>query len=147
MDDRNAMVSKATLQKTVTVDSSIAAVAAVCCQILELVKGNGFSREDIFAIHLSLEEAFVNAVKHGNNADASRHITVDYSIASDRLEVSVSDEGSGFDHENLPDPRDKENLYKSSGRGILLMRSYMDKVRFNETGSSVHMTKYKSDGK
>jgi len=141
------MVSKATFQKTVTVDNSVAAVAAVCCQILELVKDNGFSCDDIFAIHLSLEEAFINAVNHGNKSDSSRHVTVSYLIAADRFEVSVSDEGSGFDYGNLPDPRDEKNLYKPSGRGILLMRSYMDKVQFNDTGSLVHMTKYKSASK
>ena len=141
------MVSKATLQKTVTVDNTVAAVAVVCHQILDAVKDNGFSREDIFAIHLAMEEAFINAVEHGNQADASRHVTVDYSIAPDRLEVSVSDEGLGFDHENLPDPRDEKNLRKPSGRGVLLMRSYMDKVEFNNTGSSVHMVKYKSANK
>ena len=139
------MVSKATLQKSVTVNNTVSAVAAVCRQILELAKNNGFSRDDIFAIHLAMEEAFINAVKHGNNADVSRHVTVDYAIAPDRIEVSVSDEGSGFDYKNLPDPRHRQNLQKPSGRGVLLMRSYMDKVEFNETGSSVHMTKYKSD--
>ncbi|MBW8034608.1 MAG: ATP-binding protein [Planctomycetes bacterium] len=141
------MVSKATLQKSVTVSNTISDVAAVCRQILDLAKNNGFSREDIFAIHLAMEEAFINAVKHGNNADASRNITVDYSIAPDRIEISVSDEGSGFDYKNLPDPRQKQNLQKPSGRGVLLMRSYMDKVKFNETGNSVHMTKYKSANK
>jgi len=139
------MISKATLQKSVTVKNTIADVAEVCCRIVDLVKNNGFSREDIFAIHLAMEEAFINAVKHGNNADASRHVTIDYVIAPDRIEVSVSDEGSGFDYRNLPDPRHRKNLQKPSGRGVLLMRSYMDKVEFNETGSSVHMTKYKSD--
>lgn len=138
------MISKATLQKSVTVNNTISAVAEVCCRILDLAKNNGFTREDIFAIHLAIEEAFINAVKHGNNADASRHVTIDYAIAPDRLEVSVSDEGSGFDYKNLPDPRHKQNLQKPSGRGVLLMRSYMDKVVFNDTGSSVHMIKYKS---
>jgi len=138
------MVSKAILQKSVTVNNTISDVAAVCSQILELAKNNGFSREDIFAIHLSMEEAFINAVKHGNNADASRHITVDYSISPDRIEISVSDEGPGFDYKNLPDPRQEQNLQKPSGRGVLLMRSYMDSVEFSETGSSVRMTKYKS---
>ncbi len=141
------MVSKATLQKSVTVGNNIPAVAAVCRQIIALAKNNGFSREDIFAIHLAMEEAFINAVKHGNNADASRHVMVDYTIAPDRIEVSVSDEGSGFDYRNLPDPRHDQNLQKPSGRGVLLMRSYMDKVEFNDSGSSVHMTKYKSPNK
>lgn len=138
------MVSSDFEEKTITVKSVHAEVSEQCCRILETAGQNGFSSEDIFAIHLSLEEAFLNAIKHGNKADPARNITIIYSVTTDRLEISISDEGSGFNYQNLPDPREEENIYKNSGRGVLLMRSYMDKVEFNSSGNCVHMVKYKS---
>jgi serine/threonine-protein kinase RsbW len=90
-----------------------------------------------------LEEAFINAVRHGNKMDPAKGIKIDYSVALDKVEVAVTDEGSGFDPKAVPDPRYGENLYKPEGRGLFLMRSYMDEIGFNENGNSVSMVKYK----
>ena len=131
-------------EKKITVKNVHAEVSEQCRRILEAASQIGFSSEDIFAIHLSMEEALINAIKHGNKADPARNITISYSVTTDRLEISISDEGGGFNYRNLPDPREEENIYKNSGRGILLMRSYMDKVEFNSSGNCVHMVKYRS---
>lgn len=139
------MVSSDFVEKTITVKSIHTEVSEQCRRILTKAGQNGFSSEDIFAMHLSMEEAFINAIKHGNKADPNRNITIIYSVTSDRFEISISDEGSGFNYQNLPDPRNEENIYKTEGRGILLMRSYMDKVEFNDSGNSVHMVKFKSE--
>ncbi|MHC4309639.1 MAG: ATP-binding protein [Planctomycetota bacterium] len=111
--------------------------------MLTELKAKSFSEEDIFAVHLALEEAFINAVRHGNKMDPAKGIKIDYSVALDKVEVAVTDEGSGFDPKAVPDPRYGENLYKPEGRGLFLMRSYMDEIGFNENGNSVSMVKYK----
>jgi len=111
--------------------------------ILSKLKANNFSQEDIFAVHLALEEAFLNAVQHGNKMDPDKEIKIDYSVSLDKVEISMTDEGNGFDPDAVPDPRCDENLYKPEGRGLLLMRSYMDVVEFNERGNRVRMVRYK----
>jgi serine/threonine-protein kinase RsbW len=92
---------------------------------------------------LALEESLFNAARHGNKLDPEKTVTVDFLINSEKIDLTVTDQGDGFDPEELPDPRKHENLYKYGGRGVLLMRSYMDVVEFNEKGNQVHMVKYR----
>jgi len=125
------------------VESTSSAIVAVYKRILSELKANKYKQEDIFAVHLALEEAFVNAVKHGNKMDPDKEIKIDYSVDLDKVEISMTDEGDGFEPEAVPDPRCGENLYKTDGRGLLLIRSYMDVVEFNKRGNSVHMVRYK----
>ena len=115
----------------------------MCEQILSKLEDNGFSKEDIFAVHLALEEAFLNAVKHGNKMDSAKNVKIDYSVGSDRVEISMTDQGDGFEPEAIADPRWGESLYKPEGRGLFLMNSYMDVVKFNKRGNSVYMVRYK----
>ncbi len=97
----------------------------------------------IFAVHLSLEEAFVNAIKHGNHEDPQKSIRVECLITPDKFDVSIADEGFGFDPNGIPDPRRNSNLYKTTGRGVLLIQSYMDLVEYNSRGNCIHMVKYR----
>ena len=83
----------------------------------------------------------MNAIKHGNRFDASKQVTVECQLAENRVEIRVSDEGEGFRPEEVPDCTAEENLDKESGRGLLLMRSFMNEVEFNEQGNSVMMWK------
>jgi len=125
------------------VESTPFAIAEVCEWILPKLEANNFSQADIFAVHLALEEAFINAIKHGNKMNPDKEVKIAYSVSSDKVEISLTDQGKGFDPEAVPDPRLGENLYKSEGRGLLLMQSYMDVVEFNERGNRVHMVRYK----
>ncbi len=136
------MGSETEVKRSIALESRSSAVARVWEQILSEMEVRAFGEEDVFAVHLSLEEAFLNAVKHGNKSDAGKKIIIDYSIGPTRLEISVGDEGNGFDPEFIPDPRCDENLYKAQGRGLLLIRSYMDEVMFNERGNVMRMVKY-----
>ena len=137
------MVSETPTTRSMVIESEPSAIASVRESILSNLQANGFSAEDIFAVHLALEEAFLNAMQHGNEMDASKEIKIDYSVGADRVEVCVTDEGDGFDPAVVPDPRCGENLYKPQGRGLLLIRSYMDVVEFSEGGNSVRMVRYK----
>ncbi len=137
------MASRAPTTRSMAIASTPFAIAKVCEWILPKLKANNFSQEDIFAIHLALEEALINAIKHGNKMDPEKEVKIDYSMGSDRIEISMTDEGDGFDPETVPDPRLGENLYKNDGRGLLLMQSYMDLIEYNKRGNSVRMVRYK----
>lgn len=136
------MASKTPNNCSVVLESKPAAVAGVCEQLLSKLKSCNFSRKDIFAVHLALEEAFINAVRHGNKMDPSKQIKIDYSISNDKIEISVTDEGSGFKPNSVPDPRCGENIYKTDGRGLFLISSYMDVVDFNKAGNCIHMVRF-----
>lgn len=137
------MVSEKSINYSVAVQSKPAAVKTVCEKILSELKASNFNQNAVFSVHLALEEAFLNAVQHGNNMDPEKEITIDYTINSEKAEISVTDKGSGFDPDSVPDPRCGENLYKYNGRGLFLMRSYMDDIEFNHRGNCVRMVKYK----
>ena len=138
------MVSETPSKKITVVDSDVYAVSKICGRILDEVREKSFDPDEVFAIHLALEEAILNAFKHGNKFDPTKTVDIDYLITDEKCDISVSDEGAGFSPDSLPDPRDEENLYKPSGRGVLLMRSYMDVVEYNEYGNKVHMVKFKN---
>ena len=111
-------------------------------QILQRCRDCFFSDHDIFAMKLALEEALVNAVKHGNRLDPAKHVRVQYRVTTDRADVAIEDEGPGFNPAELPDPTLDENLEATHGRGILLMRAYMSNVVFNPAGNRVTLTKF-----
>ena len=137
------MTLKASNSHSMELASEPSAVNEVCNQILSKLEDNSFSKDDIFAIHLTLEEAVINAVKHGNKMDPTKKVTVSYSIDSEKVEISITDEGNGFSPESIADPRSGDGLLKPGGRGLLLMNSYMDIVKYNEKGNSVYMARYK----
>jgi serine/threonine-protein kinase RsbW len=132
------------MQKTVVIQSSHDLVHTLCREILQEAKSNHFSRDDLFGIHLSIEEAMINAVRHGNNDDPLKKVHVSYTITPSIFDISIEDEGSGFRPAAVPDPRCGENLYKATGRGVLLMKAYMDSVEYNQAGNRVHMIKHKA---
>ena len=137
------MAARTPISRSIALKSAPSNIVGVCKQIISELKANHFSQDDIFSVHIALHEAFLNAFKHGNKMDASKQVKIDYLLDSDRIEISMADEGNGFDPDSVPDPRVGENLYKTEGRGLLLMSSYMDVVKFNERGNCVHMVRYK----
>lgn len=124
-------------------ESKTSAICGAIEVILEKLKEDNYSQDEIFAVHLAVEEALINAVKHGNKMDSNKKVLIEYSINPNMVEISVTDEGKGFDPRVVPDPRIGKNLLKADGRGLLLMRSYMDIVEFNRIGNKTRMVKYK----
>jgi len=110
-------------------------------QIEQLLVERQASDRDIFCIKLALEEALVNAIKHGNQMDRAKKVRIRYHVLSDRFECSISDEGPGFDPGEVPDPTAPENLERPCGRGLLLMRYYMTEVVYHDRGRAVRMSK------
>jgi serine/threonine-protein kinase RsbW len=104
----------------------------------------GYGQKDCFGMHLALEEAIVNALKHGSRQDPRKRVSVRYRVRSDRVLAEVEDEGEGFDPGQVPDPLAPEHLGRPGGRGLLLMRSYASWVRFNRKGNCVTLCKRRS---
>ena len=100
-----------------------------------------FRQEDTFAIKLALEEALANAVKHGNCCDPQKRVTVRFSITDEKAVIIVRDEGGGFVPERVPDPTSPDRLSLPNGRGIMLMRAYMDEVCYRDDGREVYFVK------
>ena len=130
-------------QKIIVIPSSHSKICGVCNTILSDVKSLHYTDDDIFGIHLAMEEAIVNAVKHGNNDDESKKVRIEYSVTRERFEIKIHDEGTGFRPSQVPDPREGDNVFKAGGRGLLLMKAYMDTVEYNVQGNCVHMVKIK----
>ncbi len=89
---------------------------------------------------LSITEATTNAIIHGNKSDESKMVTIDVRKEEDKVVIKVKDQGKGFEPGKVPDPTEPENLLKDSGRGIYLMRVYMDDVRYNITPQGTEIT-------
>ncbi|MDD5195955.1 MAG: ATP-binding protein [Candidatus Omnitrophica bacterium] len=109
---------------------------------LERTRNSTFREEDIFDIRISLEEALVNAIKHGNKFNAALSVDISIEIVADRVTITVKDQGKGFDYTTIPDPTKDANLVKLSGRGVFLIKSLMDKVEFFDCGRTIKMVKF-----
>ena len=112
---------------------------------LGLAKQAGFDEEDLTKIGMAVRESMVNAVVHGNRYNANKKVRFSVSKNTEKLTIRIADEGEGFDFENLPDPLASENLFRSSGRGIFLIRSFMDDVqirRHEHGGMEVILVKH-----
>jgi serine/threonine-protein kinase RsbW len=96
--------------------------------IEEKLKRLGMDKSQIYDIAISVSEVVTNAVVHGNKNDLNRRVKIDLKADASRVEVTVEDEGSGFDRECICSPIEKENLLKKAGRGLLIVESLMDKV-------------------
>jgi serine/threonine-protein kinase RsbW len=89
----------------------------------------GFDEDEQHKIDMAVHESLINAIWHGNKSDPSKHVWLRFEIFSDRLEIRVRDQGNGYDPRGLPDPLSQENLLNVSGRGIFLIRTFMDDFR------------------
>ena len=100
-----------------------------------------FSPRDAFGIRLALDEAIVNAIKHGNGFHPDKTVRVNCLIDDEVFRIEIEDQGSGFCLEDVPDPTEEENLELPCGRGIMLMRSFMSKIEYNTSGNKVLLEK------
>ena len=113
--------------------------------VLRLAEAMGFEEDDLHRIGIAVRECMVNAVVHGNRYHSRKKVHLPVSRAGERLEIVVGDEGGSFDLSKLPDPLAEENLLRQSGRGLLMMKAFMDEfqVRPREPqGTEVKMVKY-----
>jgi serine/threonine-protein kinase RsbW len=109
--------------------------------LLKRVDKVGVVKTEESNLFVALDEAFVNAIKHGNKFDASKNIRIAADVSKSEARFTIEDEGEGFDVNNIPDPLDPQNLFKPSGRGVLFIYNIMDEVKYNERGNSLTMVK------
>ncbi len=103
----------------------------------------GFDEDVRGGISMAVREAMINAVMHGNGYSADKRVKLSFERAGGNLVITIKDEGAGMDPEEVPDPLAPENLMKQSGRGIFLMRAFMDDVKFRrlEPGTEITLIK------
>ena len=124
-----------------TLPTDLAAQQVVHERIVTQIKSAGSTSRDEFSIRLALEEALTNAMKHGNQMQPEKKVFVKSTIDGSTVTIEITDEGDGFSPDAVPDPTADENLGRPSGRGVLLINSFMDVVSYNEKGNGVVMSK------
>lgn len=118
-----------------------------CQAAVEQAMGqHGYGREALFAVRLALEEALVNAIRHGNRHVPDGQVDFQWSVDGDEARFDVRDQGEGFDPDAVPDPTEDDNLEIPSGRGIMLMKAYMSEVEYRDPGNHLAMVYRKSKG-
>ena len=144
-----AMLSPVTSETTeLTLPSRIAAIDEAATAIAGLVTRSGISEDDAFGIDMAVREAIANAVIHGNKLDETKLVEINVKSSLEYLEVSVHDQGQGFNPETISDPTKEENILKSSGRGIFFMRNFFDEVDWSTSpggGTTVRMIKRRAN--
>ncbi len=109
-----------------TLESTLASVDKAEQLAMEAAARAGFEEDDQHQIGMAVRECAVNAVVHGNRYNKNKRMHLEISRSSEALIIIIGDEGDGFDMASLPDPLAPENLLKQSGRGLLLIRAFMD---------------------
>ena len=112
--------------------SRIESVEEAAARACEFAAERGLSDELMFAIDLAVRESVANAVKHGNKFAPDKDVDIKVENQPGSFAITVIDHGTGFDIDDIPDPRDPENLLKTNGRGILFIRSFMDEVEWSK---------------
>jgi serine/threonine-protein kinase RsbW len=124
--------------------SHIEAVADGAAAATDFIQSCGVGEDAAFGVDVAVREAITNAMVHGNKEDEAKTIELTLNCLGRELEIEVKDQGEGFDPTSIPDPTEPANILKTSGRGIFLMRSFMDEVQWSmrpEGGTTVRMTK------
>ena len=129
------------MKKIIEISSNLKSIKSVINDLLSHLQSLKASEADVFDIRLCLEEVLINAIKHGNKFNENYKVRISSIFNNDSIIISVEDQGNGFDHNKVPDPAKEENLLRTGGRGIFLIKHLMDKVEFNKKGNIIKMTK------
>lgn len=128
------------------IPSETGAGKCILDEVLGQLEAHNWGQHNIHGVHLALEEALVNAIRHGNRSDAGKRVFVKCKVSPRRFWVEICDEGAGFNPDEVPDPTDPDRIEIPSGRGIMLMRAFMSKVQYNDLGNCVVMEKDRAAG-
>lgn len=125
-------------------DSDLGEVRLLQDRLEAALQAAGYTEHEQFAVKLAVEEAAVNAVKHGNQLDPDKKVRVGYTVTPVRFDIRIEDEGPGFNPEDVPDPTTEEGVERPCGRGLLLIRGFMTDVRYHGRGNVVTMSKVRN---
>jgi len=121
--------------------SAVSLMHIVLDYLMKRVEKLGVIKPEESNLFVALDEAFVNAVKHGNKFDSNKLVRISATVSKQEAKFTVEDQGEGFDVKNIPDPLDPQNLFKTSGRGVLFIYNIMDEVSYNDRGNRLTMVK------
>jgi serine/threonine-protein kinase RsbW len=129
---------------SLTLDSTLETVNNAETTASNLATEAGFADEDVMKIAMAVREAAINAVLHGNAYDPAKKVSLQFERTGGDLVITIKDQGKGIDLNAIPDPLAPENLLKTSGRGIFLIRSFMDEVQINPSaaGTEIKLIKH-----
>lgn len=130
----------AVMENTVTLNSDINEITKVEGLVSEIFDRYHINHELYGNVLIALTEAANNAIMHGNQYDADKKVIINFDFAEPVLKIRVTDEGKGFDFDNLPDPTEPEYIDKPCGRGVFLIKRLADKVDFDKAGSTVQFS-------
>jgi serine/threonine-protein kinase RsbW len=125
-------------------DSTLETVDSAEQTASRIASETGFGEDEVMQIAMAVREAAVNAVLHGNAYDPDKKVDLEFERTNQGLVITIRDEGKGLDPAKIPDPLAPENLLKTSGRGIFLIRSFMDDVQINpsQAGTEIKLVKH-----
>jgi serine/threonine-protein kinase RsbW len=127
-------------RRTIRLNSTMESVSEIEAMAEKIATEAGLDEDASFHVTMAVREAAVNAVLHGNEYDPAKHVTFTWENTGNKLVFTLTDEGIGVDPAKLPDPRDPENLLRGTGRGIFLIRSFMDEVNFRQLHPGTELT-------
>src|ERR1700758_5798092 len=139
MADRGIIRPMCAERVSYTLDSTLETVNSAEEPAGRMAAAAGFGDEEVMKIAMAVREAAVNAVLHGNAYDPGKKVMVDFERTAQALVITIRDQGKGLDLAKVPDPLAPENLLKTSGRGIFLIRSFMDEVEINPSTSGTEI--------
>ena len=130
-------------RETLTLASELPSVDTVEQTTLTFAQRAGFDDDTASNLAMVTREAAVNAIVHGNQYDPGKHVTATFELSEEALTIQVADQGAGLDPATIPDPLAPENLLRTSGRGVFLMRAFMDEVHFRQLTPGTEITMIK----
>lgn len=126
-----------------TFPSETGAGRRVLEEVLEQLERHSWYEQEVFGVRLAMEEAIVNAIKHGNRHDLDKNVHVTCRLSPTRFWIQITDEGPGFRPDDVPDCTAEEYIERDCGRGIMLMRCFMTHVEYKNSGNTVVMEKHR----
>ena len=139
-DEVVSLADSTTSRLSLTLESSLASVDQAEQAAERYAEQAGFDEDTRGSIAMAIREAVVNAVLHGNAYDPNKQVTVSFETTAEDLLVKVSDQGTGLNPDTIPDPLAPENILRGSGRGIFLIRAFMDEVNFRQLHPGTELT-------
>jgi len=140
------LADSTTSRVSLTLESSLNSVNKVEQTAENYAQSAGFDEDAVPNIAMAVREAAVNAVVHGNLYNPAKHITASFETTAESIVIRITDQGSGIDPDTIPDPLAPENILRGSGRGIFLIRAFMDEVNFRQLhpGTELTLIKYRT---
>lgn len=118
--------------------------SSIVADLIAALQEHQWGEEDQFGIRMAIEESVMNAIRHGNKCDAAKPVHIVMRFSESKFYAKVTDQGGGFDPDCIADPTCEDNVAKPCGRGVMLMKNFVDSVKYNDAGNEVEMMKEKT---